>query len=83
MKSGRGFGLIEIIVTLLIISFLCFQAVKAYFKKPVFDKKTSEALSEQGIDTTSRSTIVDSTRAKVNELNSMIEKLSKDAQDME
>jgi uncharacterized protein YneF (UPF0154 family) len=61
-----GFGFIEILIVLAIVCFIFYKIMNLYFKKgPVINKETEKALSEQGIDTANYKTITDSTREKI------------------
>lgn len=60
-----GFALIEILLTLAVILFLYYMVTNFYFKKTPVEKKTAEALSEQGIVTTNYKTILDTTKDKI------------------
>ena len=67
--KGSFLTLLEILLVLLIISFLSHELLKVYFKPAALDKKTEQLLIEQNIDTTSYKTVVDSTKAKVKDVN--------------
>ena len=72
-------SLIELLVVLAIILFLCYIAFNRYFNKPCFDKKTKQVLSEQNINNADYQTIVETTRDKVNDINKTIENVSNKA----
>ena len=59
---------IELLVVLAIILFIAFKAYKSYFKNPPVDKDTQRAVSEQGIDTTTYRSALDSTRDKLKDI---------------
>jgi len=63
-----GFMLIELLLVLAIIMFIAFKVFKLYFKKPALDKETQRAISEQGIDTASPNSIIDSTQKKLQDI---------------
>lgn len=70
MKDTRkAFVFLEILLVLIVISFLVYIALKTYFKKPTMDKETEKILTEQGIDTSNQKAILDSARDKVREIN--------------
>jgi uncharacterized protein YpmS len=69
-KNKAGFGFIEILLALVIVMFVVFTAFKMYFKKTSLDKETQKIISEQGIDTTSYKSTIDSTREKLKEIQS-------------
>ncbi len=64
--------MLELILVLVIILLLFKQALNSYFKKPYFDKKTEQALSEQGIDTTNYKAILDSTKEKIKNIDKQL-----------
>jgi type II secretory pathway pseudopilin PulG len=68
-KTTRGFALLELLLVAILIVSLFFITLKFYVKNPSIDKETKKSLSEQGIDTSSQKAILDSTKAKVEELN--------------
>ena len=61
-KTGNGFAYIELLVVLVIIAFIFIKVLNNYYKKPSIDKETQKVVSEQGIDTTSYSSIVGSVK---------------------
>jgi flagellar biogenesis protein FliO len=67
-KIKTGFMFIELLLVLAIIMFIAFKVFKLYFKKSSLDKETQRAISEQGIDTTSSRSIIDSTRRKLRDI---------------
>lgn len=67
-KFKAGFMLIELLVVLAIIMFIAFKLFNVYFKKPVLNKETEKIISEQGIDTTSYKSIIDSTKSKLEDI---------------
>jgi hypothetical protein len=77
-KAKNGFMFIELILALAIIMFIAFKVFNAYFKKPSLDNETQRLISEQGIDTTSHKTTIDSTRDKLEDIqNKHIDQLNK------
>jgi len=64
-QSRAGFALIELLLVLLVIIFLYYLVPKFYFKKPSLNKEVEQTLVHQGIDTTNYKTILDSTKAKL------------------
>jgi hypothetical protein len=70
-REGRiktGFMFIELLLVLAIIMFIAFKVFKLYFKKPSLDKETQRAISEQGINSASPKSIIDSTRGKLQDI---------------
>jgi shikimate kinase len=77
-KRKTGFMFIELLLVLAIIMFLAFKVLKLYFKGPSLNKETQGVISEQGIDTTSSKSIIDSTRNKLEDIqNQHIDELNK------
>lgn len=64
-KIKAGFMFIELLLVLAIIAFIAFRVFKFYFKNPSFNKETQRVISEQGIDTASYESIIDSTKKKL------------------
>ncbi len=60
--------LLGLLLTLGIILLLFYLAMNTYFKKPAVDKETQDSLSGQGIDASSYTTVMDSTKKKVKEI---------------
>ena len=59
---------IELLLVLAIIMFVAFTVFKLYFKKPSLNKETQRVISEQGIDTASSRSIIDSTQKKLQDI---------------
>ena len=57
--------MIELLLILLTIIFLYYFMSKFYFKRSSLDKEVEQTLVQQGIDTTNYKTILDSTKAKL------------------
>lgn len=76
LSGNRGIflSLLELVLALGIVLFLAYKAYNAYFKKPAMDKDTEQALSQQGIDTSNYSTIVNSARRQVQDINKRLMK---------
>ncbi|MDP2938591.1 MAG: hypothetical protein Q8O13_00690 [Candidatus Omnitrophota bacterium] len=64
-KIKTGFMFIELLLVLAIIMFIAFKVFKLYFKNPSLNKETQKVISEQGINTTSYKSIIDSTKKKL------------------
>ena len=64
-KIKRGFMFIELLLVLALIMFIAFKVFELYFKNPPLNKETQGVASEQGIDTTSGKSIIDSTKKKL------------------
>ena len=56
----------------IVILALYYIALKFYFKNPSIDKTTQEALSEQGIDTSSQQAVLESTKKRLKEFDKQI-----------
>ena len=67
--TKKAFVFLEILLVLIVISFLVYIALKTYFKKPTMDKDTEKFFTEQGVNTTNPKTILDSVKGKVKEIN--------------
>jgi cell division protein FtsB len=77
-KIKAGFMFIELLLVLAIIMFLAFKVFKLYFKKSSLNQETQQVISEQGIDTASSKSIIDSTRNKLGDIqNQHIDELNK------
>jgi uncharacterized protein YneF (UPF0154 family) len=59
---------IELLLVLAITMFIAFKVFKLYFKNPSPNKETQKVIAEQGIDTTSYKSTIDSTRDKLKEI---------------
>lgn len=68
MKSGRGFGLIEIIIVTAITLFIAYKVFNSYLNKGLVDENTKAMAISAGIDTTNRTTIVNSTRNRLDDI---------------
>ncbi len=69
-RSRAGFGLIEILVTLVIMYFLYYMMSNIYFKRNSLNanKDTGKFMTQQGIDTTNYQTIAGSAKQKIREI---------------
>ena len=67
-RIKAGFMFIELLVVLAIIMFIASKAFKSYFMKPTLDKETQKVISEQGIDTTSYQSVIDSSKKKLQDI---------------
>jgi hypothetical protein len=67
-RIKAGFMLIEILLALAAIIFIVFKVSKLYLKPPVLNQQTQKIIAEQGIDTTSYKTIIDSTSNRVEDI---------------
>jgi type II secretory pathway pseudopilin PulG len=63
-----GFIFIELLLVLAIILFLFYKAIDLYFKKTSINKETENLLLEQGINTTNYKSILDSSRNKIQDI---------------
>ncbi|MFH1201592.1 MAG: type II secretion system protein [Candidatus Omnitrophota bacterium] len=69
LKQKRAFGFIEILLVLVIISFLSYFILKTYLKKPNLNNDTQKVLTEEGIDSTNQKALLDSIKSKVGAIN--------------
>ncbi len=67
-KIKTGFMFIELLLVLAITMFIAFKVFKLYFKSPSLNKETQRVTAEQGIDTTSYKSTIDSTRDKLEDI---------------
>ena len=65
IRKTAGFALIELVLALLTIIFLYYLISKFYFTRSSLNKEVEQTLVQQGIDTTNYKTILDSTKAKL------------------
>lgn len=63
-----GFTFIGLLLVLAIILFLFYKAINLYFKKTSINEETEKTLLEQGIDTANYRSIVDSTKEKIQDI---------------
>jgi len=77
-KQNKGFGFIEIILVTIIILFVFYQFINLYFKKSPVNARDQKILTEETLDTSSYKKTLDSVKAKVNEVNSMVETQDKE-----
>ena len=77
-KIKAGFMFLEILLVLAIIMFIAFKVFKLYFKNPPLDKETQRVITEQGINTTTYKSIINSTKDKLEDIqNKHIDELNK------
>jgi len=69
-RNGIILTILELLVVLLIIAFILYKAMQGYSKNRVSDKGTQNFLSEQGIATAGPKEILDSTKKKIQDINS-------------
>ncbi|MBU0710007.1 MAG: hypothetical protein KJ923_03195 [Candidatus Omnitrophica bacterium] len=60
--NKAGFTFIGIILALAIVLFLGYIVLNSYLNMPGIDKETKKLISEQGIDTTTYKTVIDTTK---------------------
>ena len=66
--NNKGFvGMIGLLLTVVIISFVAYFAFTQYFGKPTkqMDQSTQKMVTEAGIDPTSQQAILESTKARL------------------
>jgi len=69
LRDKKGFlTLLGMIFALAIACYLFYIVLNAFFKKPVSDKNIDNALSEQGIDTSTRERIEETTRKRIDNI---------------
>jgi flagellar biogenesis protein FliO len=77
-KIKAGFMFIELLLVLAIIMFIAFKVFKLYFKSPPLNQETQQVISEQGINTSTYRSILNSTRNKLEDIqNKHIDELNK------
>ena len=69
VKNQRGVSLISMVISVVIIAFLCYFAVKVYFRKPPLDKDTKQEMEKQGINSDNKLSMIESAREKVKSFN--------------
>jgi hypothetical protein len=67
-KIKAGFMFIEILLVMAIIMFIAFKVFKLYFKQPSLDRESQKVISEQGINTSTYKSVIDSTRNKLQDI---------------
>ena len=81
-KSKMGFGLIEIVLVLAAILFLYYFMSKFHLERPHIDKETQKAASEQGIDTTSYKSTLDTVKKKLRDSQDQDAKRTSEMEDL-
>ena len=74
------FSLLGLLLTVLIIGVLCYFLLNVYLKRPLFNAETKKSLSEQGIDSSSYQSTLDSTRKEIRNINRKILEREKEIQ---
>ncbi len=73
-----GFMFLELLLAAIVVMFLAFAVFKLYFKQPQINQETQKVVAEQGIDTTSYKSTVESVRSRVEDIqNKHFEELDK------
>ena len=81
MRRRRGFvSLLGLVITLLIIGILSVSFIRFYSGTGKQEAGTDETFKKEGIDTSTPSSIVESTRKKVNEINEQLAEKEKQFQ---
>ena len=73
-KNQKGFSIIGMIISSIVVSLLFFYAMQFYFKSSPSGKKMKEALAEQGIKTDNYVEMIQSAKEKAGELSEIIKK---------
>jgi prepilin-type N-terminal cleavage/methylation domain-containing protein len=77
-KIQAGFSLIEILLAVTIIVFILIKGLNFYSNNPFISKEAKSIIAESGIDMTSYKAIIDSSRAKIEDIhNKRFEALNK------
>ena len=77
-KIKAGFMFLELLLVLVIVMFITFKVFKLYFKQPFLNKETQRVMLEQGIDSSSYKSTINSTKNKVEDIqNKHIDELNK------
>ncbi len=71
MKQRKGslFTILELLLVMALVSFLASKMFKLYFKGASATSASGVSLSAEGIDTSNAKTIVDSTKKKLDDIN--------------
>ncbi len=64
-RHKAGFAFIELLLVLLTVMFIYYLISKFYFGRTPLNKEVDQTLAQQGIDTANYKTILDSTKAKI------------------
>lgn len=68
-------SLIELLLVLLIVSFLVYKLGNIYFKKPVMDQTAQKALAEQGIKVANPAMLIEAAKMNVKKTNELSKNL--------
>jgi hypothetical protein len=73
MMNNKGFmGLIGLVLTVLIVGVLAYFIFPKYFREPTgMNQQTKDTAKEAGIDTTSQSSILESTKTRIKDIEAM------------
>lgn len=83
-RFNQGFAtLIGLLLTMAIICLLGYIAYKVYFKPPAQQKGIPEALSGQGIDSSTYRSVLESSRKQIEETNREILERARQLEEME
>ena len=72
--NNKGFmGMIGLLLTAVIVCFLAYISFTQYFGKPSehMDKPTQKMAADAGIDTSSQQAVLESTKAKIKDIEAM------------
>lgn len=71
MKNQKGFSLLGMLISIVIIVLLYYALMK-FLPKQIVSKKTQKSLAEQGIDTDNYKDLIDTAKNKMEEVNKKI-----------
>ncbi len=81
MKIHKGFSLIAMLLSLVIIAVVYYFISKANLSTSTLGKKTKKTLNEHGIDTSNYKEMIDSTKKQVDDINKRIKEKEKQLQE--
>ena len=84
MRDEKGFvSLIGMLIALCVVCYLCFIVFKTYFKNPALEQAVEETHSERVIDTSNHHSIVESSKAVVEDYNKQVLKRQKQIEELD
>lgn len=84
IRTARGsiFTILELLLAVAIIYFLVYIGITRYFNNTAMDSQTKNFISEQGINTASPITVLDSSKQKLQAINKQALDREKELQDI-